>query len=303
MTTQAINNCTVMFADVAGSTKLYEELGDVIANRVVSEVLDLMEKITLDNQGKVIKTIGDEIMSSFDSANDAANAAIQIQEKLEFGVIQGTYVAVRIGFHSGSAILQSDGDIFGDTVNIAARMTGIAKARQIILSQTTAAELDSDLNEKARNFDKVQVKGKAEAINISELVWENAGVTQMISFDSFVTQLKQELTLKYNGIEYRIDTLGKNLQLGRSSSCDIVVDAKLVSRFHASIRIKRGSFVLVDQSTNGTYTQTSDGSRHYLRRDELILQRDGVISLGKKITDQPDHLIQYSVKLSNLNSG
>ena len=299
MTTQAINNCAVMFADVAGSTKLYEELGDVIANRIVSEVLDLMEKITLDNHGKVIKTIGDEIMSLFTSANDAANAAIQIQEKLEFGVIQETYVAVRIGFHAGSAILQKDGDIFGDTVNTAARMAGIAKARQIILSKSTADELTLALSEKTRDFDKVHVKGKAGVVEISELVWENAGVTQMVSFDNFVTQLKQQLTLEYDGESYSIDTQGNSLQLGRSSSCDIVVDLKLASRFHASIRVKRGSFVLVDQSTNGTYVKSNDGNTRYLRRDELILQRDGVISLGKKITNHPSQMIQYRIKLGS----
>ena len=288
-----------MFADVAGSTELYEELGDMIANRVISEVLDLMEKITLDNHGKVIKRIGDEIMSLFNSADDAANAAIQIQERLEFGVIQGTNVAVRIGFHSGSAILQKDGDVFGDTVNTAARMADIAKARQIILSKRTADELALGLKEKTRDFDKVHVKGKAEAVEISELVWENVGVTQMISFDNFVTQLKQELTLEYEGKSLSIDTQGNSLQLGRSSSCDLVVDLKLASRFHASIRVKRGSFVLVDQSTNGTYVKSSDGNARYLRRDELVLQRDGVISLGKKITNQAEPLIHYSIKLSS----
>jgi len=288
-----------MFADVAGSTKLYEELGDVIANQVVSEVLELMEKITIDNHGKVIKTIGDEIMSLFDSADDAANAAIQIQEKLEFGVVQGVYVAVRIGFHSGSAILQKDGDIFGDTVNTAARMAGIAKARQIILSKSTAQELTLALNQKTRDFDKVHVKGKAEVFDISELVWENAGVTQMVSFDNFVSQLKQELILEYNGRTYTINSKGNSLQLGRSNTCDIVVDTGLVSRFHASIRVKRGSFVLVDQSTNGTYVQTNDGNTRYLRRDELVLQRDGLISLGKKITNQQNQLIHYRTKLSS----
>ena len=122
METKPIETLTVMFADVAGSTKLYEQLGDVIANSIISEVIQLMQNATKLHNGIVVKTIGDEVMCRFSSANDCANAAVLIQEKLQLGMVQGQFVAVRIGFHSGPAIIQDDGDIFGDTVNTAARM-------------------------------------------------------------------------------------------------------------------------------------------------------------------------------------
>jgi len=277
-----------MFADVAGSTKLYEQLGDVIANSVISEVIELMQTSVVNNQGTVIKTIGDEVMCRFSSADNAANAAIQIQEKLELGMVQGTFVAVRIGFHTGPAILQEDGDIFGDSVNVAARMAGIAKGRQIILSKSTANSLSPELCDKTRDFDKVHLKGKSEEVIISEMVWENAGVTRMMSIDNLIEQLKQELVLHCNGNEYITDTEGSGLQLGRSDDCDVVVGAELASRFHAKIGVKRGNFVLTDQSTNGTYVRTEDGATSYLRRDELVLKGAGVISLGAQANSETE---------------
>jgi len=295
METQPIDTLTVMFADVAGSTKLYEQLGDVIANGIISEVIQLMQDAIHSNHGVVIKTIGDEVMCRFNSADDCAKASIEIQEKLQFGMVQGQFVAVRIGFHSGAAIIQSDGDIFGDTVNTAARMAGIAKGRQIILSDETAQLLSLSLKEKTREFDKVHVKGKSEEMLISELVWENAGVTQMVSFDNLVSQLKQYLILTCVGKELKSDSDGADLQLGRSDECDLIVDAKLASRYHARITVRRGQFVLSDQSTNGTYVQSEDGDLYFLRRDEMALKGSGVISLGAQIEHQGDWLIKYQV--------
>jgi adenylate cyclase len=295
METKPIETLTVMFADVAGSTRLYEQLGDVIANSIISEVIQLMQNATKLHNGIVVKTIGDEVMCRFSSANDCAKAAVLIQEKLQLGMVQGQFVAVRIGFHSGPAIIQDDGDIFGDTVNTAARMAGIAKGRQIIVTNETAQSLQDALLEKVRDFDRVHVKGKADAILISELVWENAGVTQMVSFDNLVSQLKQSLVLSCGDTKLSTDTESHDIQLGRSDNCDFIVDAELASRFHAKIGVKRGHFVLTDQSTNGTYIRSEEGSVSFLRRDEVNLEGKGAISLGAQITEDTPWLINFSV--------
>jgi adenylate cyclase len=295
METKPIETLTVMFADVAGSTKLYEQLGDVIANSIISEVIQLMQNATKLHNGIVVKTIGDEVMCRFSSANDCAKAAVLIQEKLQLGMVQGQFVAVRIGFHGGPAIIQDDGDIFGDTVNTAARMAGIAKGRQIIVTNETAQSLQDALLEKVRDFDRVHVKGKADAILISELVWENAGVTQMVSFDNLVSQLKQSLVLSCGDTKLSTDTESHDIQLGRSDNCDFIVDAELASRFHAKIGVKRGHFVLTDQSTNGTYIRSEEGSVSFLRRDEVNLEGKGAISLGAQITEDTPWLINFSV--------
>ena len=72
----------ILFADVVGSTQLYEQLGDVKARQMVGRCLDIMREATEANRGTVIKTMGDEVMSTFPTADDAMNAAKRMQERI-----------------------------------------------------------------------------------------------------------------------------------------------------------------------------------------------------------------------------
>lgn len=298
MVKKSLDTYTVMFADVVGSTKLYEELGDSTAKSVISEVMELMMSSIRGFSGIIIKTIGDEVMCRFQTSDNAASAAIQIQKKLELGIVQGVFVSVRIGFHTGTALLQTDGDLFGDTVNTAARMASIAKGRQIILTRSTAESLSPRLAFKARDFDKVHVKGKSQEISISELVWEEAGVTRMMAVDSLLSNAKQKIVLTCGGFSCEMLSTGEGLQLGRSEYCDLTVEAELASRSHAKISIKRGKFILIDRSTNGTFVNGEDGVRHYLRREELALNGCGQISLGCRVSvSKVSEIICYQVEL------
>ena len=289
---------TVMFADVAGSTQLYERMGDQIAKSIIDEVIDMMSEYTRMNAGVIIKTIGDEIMCRFDDVNDAVDTACEIQEKLNTSIIQGAVVNVRIGLHAGPAILQEDGDLFGDAVNVAARMAGIAKGRQIILTQSSADILAPQLKDKAREFDRAHVKGKSQEIIISELVWENADVTQMVSLSGLASAINKEPVLKLT-CSVASKVLNKNnnsLSIGRGSQSDFIVNAGLASRTHAKIEFRRGKFILIDMSTNGTFVETDDGNQHYLRREELLLTGSGKITLGQSLSDSDDaNIIDYKM--------
>ena len=120
-----------MFADIAGSTKLYDTLGDELARAKVAKAIETMSEITRQNSGDVIKTIGDEVMCKFPTAEDAGTAAWEMQEKFEEETesnTDGSPVSIRIGMHFGPAILEG-GDVFGDAVNVAARMAAQAKAK------------------------------------------------------------------------------------------------------------------------------------------------------------------------------
>jgi len=287
-----------MFADVAGSTQLYERMGDQVAKNIIDEVITMMSDFTRMNSGIVIKTIGDEVMCRFDDVNDAVDTACEIQEKLNTSIIQGAIVSVRIGLHSGPAILQEDGDLFGDAVNVAARMAGIAKGRQIILTQSSAENLAPQLKEKARIFDRAHVKGKSDEIVISELVWENSDVTQMVSLTGIASAIDKEPVLELN-CSVLSKVLNKNnasLSIGRGSQSDLIVNANLASRAHAKIELRRGKFILIDMSTNGTFVETNDGNRHYLRREELLLTGSGKITLGQTLSDsEKTNVIEYKM--------
>ncbi|MEE8112995.1 MAG: adenylate/guanylate cyclase domain-containing protein, partial [Nitrososphaerales archaeon] len=188
----------VMFADVTGSTKLYETLGDEDANRIIGKTIDIMARITEGYRGFVIKTIGDEIMCRFSSANDCVRAAIECQEEISAG-IQGedTQISIKVGLHFGPAILMEDGDVFGDAVNVSARMAGIAKGAQIITTQETVNLLDADLQDMSRRFDKTNVKGKEQEIIVHQVVWEASDDVTRIEIST--DEVKEEI--KYLALE------------------------------------------------------------------------------------------------------
>ncbi len=160
----------VLFADVAGSTRLYEQVGDALALATIGKCLALVEEVSRGHGGRLIKTIGDEAMVVFPAADQAAAAAAEIQGRMTDFAQAGNYrIAFRIGFHCGAAI-ERDGDVFGDSVNVAARMVGLAKSGQVILSAPTAEALSAALRERLREVDVMTVKGKEKDIGILELL-------------------------------------------------------------------------------------------------------------------------------------
>jgi class 3 adenylate cyclase len=285
----------VMFADVAGSTSLYDTLGDDVANRVIGKAVDIMKQLTEMHSGYVIKTIGDEVMSRFPTADDCVNAAKEIQEEMEGG-IQGedARISIRVGLHFGPAILMDDGDVFGDAVNVAARMAGIAKADQIITTEDTVKVLSPQLQDATRQFDKTTVKGKADEIIVHQVVWENEDLTRIEIPVSDEVEETKYLVLIVGGQETRIGSDDHRVfTLGRGVQSDLCVNARLASRMHATIQFVRGKFLLSDQSSNGTFVKTDEGESIYLRRQELMLWGSGRISLGEEIADENPDLIRF----------
>ena len=157
-------NLAIVFADISGSTRLYETLGDAVARELVSQCLDLMSEQITKYDGTVIKTIGDEIMCTFPTAERATESSMGMQEAItedlpDMNPNTPSTMTIRIGLHFGSAILEG-GDVFGDAVNVAARMAGLAKGGQIITTQQTAEELAPILRSQTRHLDRITVKGQ-----------------------------------------------------------------------------------------------------------------------------------------------
>lgn len=286
----------ILFADVCGSTRLYETLGDQRAQQVIGECILFMLDIVDRHRGTLVKTIGDEIMVRFDSPSDGVRAACEIQEENESGrVFSGQRISLRAGIHYGPAILDA-GDVFGDAVNVAARMAGIAKATQIITTGDTVEKLDDDLQEMSREFDRTTVKGKTEVLSICELLWESDDVTTMnVPSGTAPAPESSILVLAFGGDQIRISSADySTFTMGRGTQADLVVPAPLASRVHCRFEFRRGKFVLVDQSTNGTFVKTGDGENVYLRREELLIWGNGMVALGEEISSQNEHVVRFS---------
>ena len=287
----------VMFADVSGSTRLYETEGDETANRIISKVIDVMAKVTEMYQGFVIKTIGDEIMCRFANANDSVRAARDIQEEISAGIQGETIqIQVKVGLHFGPAILMDDGDVFGDAVNVASRMSSIANGTQIITTHETVQLLDDELKDISRRFDKTNVKGKEEEIVVYQVVWEKSDdITRIEVSQSSDEEEVKYLTLGFRGETTRIASNDKRMfVIGRGVQSDLMCQTRLASRTHAVIEFRRGKFLLTDQSSNGTFVKTDDGENIFLRRQELMLWGSGHIGLGEEVSkEDPNDIIHY----------
>ncbi|MBL8471319.1 MAG: adenylate/guanylate cyclase domain-containing protein [Rhodocyclaceae bacterium] len=286
----------ILFADVSGSTTLYERLGDAEALHAVERCINRMKRVTEGHKGRVVKTIGDEVMAVFPAADMALQAACDMQQRIDdLPPISGIKMAVRIGFHYGPA-LEEDGDVYGDSVNIAARLAGLAKASQIITSGETVATLPPLLQQSTRDLDALSVKGKSADIRVFEVLWQETTDLTMKA-PSLVAPRPQSarLTVNFQGMEVVIDASRGRITLGRDISNDLVVKDQRASRTHARIEYRRDKFVLVDQSTNGTFLRVEGETEVVLKREESILRSRGTIGFGHSAMEQESQLLRFEV--------
>ena len=273
----------IVFADVVGSTQLYDKFGDAKASETVALCLDVMKDATHQFNGTVIKTIGDEVMSTFETVDDAMTAAVMMQTRVTSETREsGIPVTIRIGCHYGP-VVQDQNDIFGAAVHTANRMTSQAKAKQIVISGFTVEQMSPELKRQTRQIDVATVRGRLDEVALYELVWQPEEATSMlptIALEGWDRRASR-LLVNFRDSTVELSDRRKSINLGRADDNDLVVKGNLISRIHAKIEMRRGKFVLVDQSTNGTFIQNVQGHETFVRRDSTELGDEGTIGLGR----------------------
>lgn len=293
-----LEKLAVLFADICGSTSLYDKLGDNLARRLIAQCIAMMTSEIGKHGGTLVKTIGDEVMCTFPDAEAAMHAACAMQQAVEGGRYEeGHPMHIRVGFNYGEVIREA-GDVFGDTVNVAARIAAITRARQIMTTRTAVDALPPGLQEKTRHIMRTAFKGKQEQLDISLVIWE---MDDMMSTRIGTPVFRKapdnidEISLRYHDQTIRINKERPGVVLGRGDNCDLVVHNGFASRQHVRIELRFGKFVVADQSTNGTYLRFGDGTVVRLMREEMILRGSGSISLGQPYSENPGELVEFSV--------
>jgi class 3 adenylate cyclase len=168
------NEVTVLFTDIVNSTQFWDKHGDTAGRLMLDRHNTLLFPVVEAFRGTVIKTIGDSIMASFKSPKDGVDAAIAMQQRLqkERKKDKGFKVHIRIGVHTGTAIVESN-DVFGDTVNVAARVEGAAGKDEILVSEAAAKSLPQKKSRyglaKRRKF---VPKGKRRQLSVWVCDWK-----------------------------------------------------------------------------------------------------------------------------------
>jgi adenylate cyclase len=296
-----------LFIDVVGSVKLYQQLGNEAAERGISDCVARISEHVNQHSGRVVKTIGDCVMAALPDPDKAAAVAFAVNRTVR-GNLQKSEVPVRfrMGFHYGP-VVERDGDIFGDVVNIAARLCSAAKADYILTSEETAKALSGEHADAVRIYDRTTLKGVSEPMTIVSLLWDRRAVTQLFSRTmvgqksaDLAAALKPFLRLVYKGQELLLTAENLPFTIGRSEGCNLVVPTQFASRVHLRLEHQRGKFALIDESSNGTYIVPDAAGQEpplFVLHETFSLVGRGRISLGRK-PDGDEDVIGYSVMLN-----
>ncbi len=139
----AINSLTVVFTDLRGSTAMYQEIGDAPAFGLVMEHFDILRAAIREEDGALIKTIGDAVMAIFRQPANAVRAMLKAQMRLSLPHTAQRPLKLRVGIHTGACIavtLNDHLDYFGTVVNVAARLEGLSNGEDLIISNAVHAD-------------------------------------------------------------------------------------------------------------------------------------------------------------------
>lgn len=290
---KAPSNFAVLFADISGSAKLYETLGDAEALATVERCLAIIRKACTDSGGKIVKTIGDEVMAVFASADGAARAATDMQAHVSTQrTSRGAPLAIHVGFNFGP-VIEEGNDFFGDTVTVAARLSNLARGGQVFTSESTVALLAPALRARTRSQQAHTVKGKQKDIDLFELVWQETE-DELTALSTHVKVRPAHLSLKHGDRQIELSEATPTLSIGRDLANDLVLGDRKASRMHARIERRRDKFVLIDHSSNGTYVIVENEPEIALRREELVLRNRGHVSFGHAYQDDPTEILSFS---------
>jgi adenylate cyclase len=285
----------VLFADICGSTRLYQRLGDAHAKRVVEDALALLAGVLPGYGGRLIKTVGDCALCVFPEASAAVSAAIKMQRLLADATLGAETIRLHTGIHWGP-VIEEAGDVFGATVNIAAYLAAVASPEQILLAEKMQAALTPQLKLCARPIFDVVLKGAVTSSTVYQLLWKpedievtaiNVGARRLLPSDM------GSMRVSFGKQHFLMDRFRPRLVIGRGVECDLVVKDIYGSRRHAILSVRRTNFYLEDQSINGTFVELEDGTEVHVLREEFLLGGTGRISLGRSFSEATTEVIGF----------
>ena len=301
-----ISDRTVLFADLRGSTGLFETLGNAEATSVVTHCVNALSGPVNQRRGHVVKTLGDGLMAAFDDPADAVPAALLMHDLLEGMVSRGSERGASSGLRglrlqvamARGEVVEMAGDCFGDAVNVAARLLDHAGDNETLVTAEVMHGLGPELQARFRSLDKMVLRGRVEPVQVHVLGGRRPGGVDMVATQfGDVSEVREPdgLRLMWGGQHRVIASSQLPVVLGRSPQVAFCVDDTRVSRSHARLDWHSGSFQLTDLSYNGTYVRFNDGEIVSLRRGACTLHGSGSIGLGSSPSDSASACVSFDV--------
>ena len=304
---------TVVFADIVGSTSLYETLGNERATLMVTEVVQWMAGRIESEGGRVVKTLGDGVMALFGEPSVAVEGMLNVMREYRERITEPVHSInpdVRVGLDCGE-VLDVGGDCYGDAVNTAARLCDRAAAGEIWATEAVVNVTSEMPNARFVRLGHLKVRGKADPLLMYQIEWRVDEGMEMLTqqggltdFGTITATSPLQIQFSWGRAHMQFRSSEVPVHVGRSSEAHLYIDDQRVSRLHARIDWIDGSFVLTDVSTFGTWVRF-DGSDMsiQLRRDSCVLHGNGELALSLPFTVEDAPRIAFHVTGTNLRLG
>ncbi|MBT9495077.1 MAG: adenylate/guanylate cyclase domain-containing protein [Paucibacter sp.] len=300
-----IRERTVLFADLRGSTGLFETLGNAEATSLVTHTVGLIAQAVDECKGRLVKTLGDGLMAVFELPNDGVMAAIRMHEMLERVVARGKgqgaspslrALRMQVALARGE-VVEMNGDCFGDAVNVAARLLNHAGDNETLITAEVLTGLPTAKKLRFRSLDLIAIRGRAEPVHVHVLDQAMQGDVAATQFGEIQHAVEPDgIRLVWLDLDRVFDIDNMPIILGRSVQATYCITDARVSRSHARIDWHAGSFSITDLSYNGTFVRFgSSGDVVSLKRGSCTLHGSGTIGLGSPPVDITAPIVNFEV--------
>lgn len=288
---------TVMFADLTGSTAVFEAMGNEAATQAITALTQWIAQVVTDHDGRVVKMLGDGVLGLFPDGSSAIQAVVELQRehaRRKVGRGAASRMELQVGLDCGD-IVEVDGDCYGDAVNVAARLSDLSGARQIWATQEVVRQTRTPPpGARFHALGPVPIRGKAQVRHLFRIEWQEDTSTDMMTLPAFEPGSGMmarpapagRIELRHLDHAEAFSTADLPIHIGRSREAEFVVADPRVSRLHVRIEWRNNSFIAVDLSSYGTCVQFQGADAVVrLRRDECVLHGSGDIALGPELGD------------------
>jgi adenylate cyclase len=304
-------NSTVVFADLTGSTRVFEAMGNERATETVTRLTQWIAGVCEAHGGRVVKMLGDGVLAIFEAAGGATATVLELQRNHQKR-LQAWPAALRMDLQIGVAsgeVLEVDGDCYGDAVNLSSRLSDLAGPGQIWATESVVAQLREG-EVRHRSLGPINIRGKSEMPIVHRIDWQEE-LSEFLTMPAALAHTGRsqdssfgQIELAWLDVRSMFSAAELPIHLGRVDEAQFVVNDPRVSRLHARIEARQGSCVLVDVSTYGTWVRfhgsAGPSGEIALRRDECVLHGSGEIGLGAPLSDFSAPTIAFNTTGGNL---
>ncbi len=287
---------TVVFADLTGSTGVFESLGNAKATQAITRLTQWIGEVCKSHRGHVVKYLGDGVLILFKESKNAIESATELQQVHHNRIRkwpEPLKMRLQIGMARGE-VVEHDADCYGDAVNVASRLSDLSGPDQILASDTVIQQLPDNSIVRSRCMGEIPIRGRTESCLVHRIEWQTEVLSEVFTMPASLMSLPRGqsviepafIVLSWLDINISFSSAELPIFLGRDTSAQFVVQDPRVSRKHAQIEWRDGKFYLEDISSYGTWVRFSDSSITIaLRRQECVLLQDGEMALGASFED------------------